>query len=97
MDKKLTTALGIGLGATLVAGFGIYKYFSRKGKHATQFFGPGGGVAIGNGFTSSFIGNTLAKSQTLYHHNSLYGGGVDVGNSFVGGGLYKKGGSSWGT
>ena len=32
MDKKVTTIVGIALGATLAAGFGLYKYFSKKNR-----------------------------------------------------------------
>lgn len=82
MDKKLTTTLGIALGASLLAGagFGIYKYFSKKkgartgdrlgdSNHSTNLF-------------NSFIGNSLVKSNSLYRNSG-------TGNDLIGGGLYK--------
>ena len=81
MDKKLTTVLGIALGATLLTGFGIYKYFSNKG--GTAKLSGGTGIHESNGLTWDFIGNGLSKSP------SLYGGGIEIGNGLVGGGLYK--------
>lgn len=77
MDKKVTTLVGIALGATLAAGFGLYKYFSKKAGNSGNN-APTGDVSR-NGFTSGYIGNSLVKST------SLYGGQVD--NGLVGGGL----------
>lgn len=81
MDKKLTTTLGIALGASLLAGagFGIYKYFSRKRGGADNERLAKGARQVGDVF-SHFIGNGLVKS------NSLYGG---TNNNLIGGGLYK--------
>jgi hypothetical protein len=83
MDKKVTTIVGIALGATLAAGFGLYKYFSKKS--ATTV---GMGMAEGNVknvFGDGYIGNTLVKSIGLYAgqtDNGLVGGGLAlVGNS----------------
>lgn len=80
MDKKLTTTLGIAVGASLLAGagYGIYKYFSGKKEKAT-----GDGLSDTNhtsNLFSDFIGNSLVKSNSLY-------GGAD--NGLIGGGLYK--------
>ncbi|WP_420148623.1 hypothetical protein [Spirosoma sp.] len=83
MDKKLTTTLGIALGASLLAGagFGIYKYFSKKSNKKAGNASANAGTAARKAFVESFIGNGLIKS------NSLYGG---VENGLVGGGLYKE-------
>ena len=77
MDKKVTTIVGIALGATLAAGFGLYKYFGKKS--ATTV---GTGAAERNGkifFGDGYIGNSLVKSIGLYAgqtDNSLVGGGL---------------------
>ncbi len=77
MDKKVTTIVGIALGATLAAGFGLYQYFSKKS--ATTV---GMGVAERNGksiFGDGYIGNSLVKSIGLYAgqtDNGLVGGGL---------------------
>ncbi|MBD2699966.1 hypothetical protein IC229_04925 [Spirosoma sp. BT702] len=79
MDKKTTTiAAGIALGVTLLAGagYGIYKYFSRKTKKNGVITTNGG--IVGNG--RNFIGNSLVKSKSLYEgsssENGLIGGGL---------------------
>ena len=82
MDKKVTTIVGIALGATLAAGFGLYKYFSKKsgttiGKGLTE-------TAARNVFSGGFIGNTLSKSP------GLYVGQLDT--DLVGGGLTRTNG-----
>ncbi|WP_041951895.1 hypothetical protein [Spirosoma spitsbergense] len=77
MDKKVTTIVGIALGATLAAGFGLYTYFSKKSGTTV-----GMGVAERNGkslFGDSYIGNSLVKSTGLYVRqtdNGLVGGGL---------------------
>ncbi|UFH52760.1 hypothetical protein [Spirosoma sp. KNUC1025] len=91
MNKKLTTVLGIALGASLVAGFGIYKYFSSKGKKAKS---QEGGSHVGNGLTGGFLGKGLIKSYNLTGgDSSIFGNGIiaggHVGNGLVGGGLYN--------
>ncbi|GAB3687204.1 hypothetical protein GCM10027592_00440 [Spirosoma flavus] len=82
MEKKTTTiAAGIVLGVSLLAGagYGIYKYFSRKlANKKGGLASVGGGGLIGNG--SSFIGNSLVKSNSLYE-------GANSGDGLVGGGL----------
>lgn len=77
MDKKVTTLVGIALGATLAAGYGLYKYFSKKS-----------GTSVGtdlvdttarNVFSGGFIGNSLSKSPGLYVgqlDSDLVGGGL---------------------
>ncbi|GAB2515976.1 hypothetical protein [Spirosoma aerophilum] len=71
MDKKVTTAAGIALGASLVAaaGYAIYKYFRKKS-----------GNVVGNGFTGGsrpgnlwggYVGNSLVKSSGLYESSAL--------------------------
>jgi hypothetical protein len=84
MDKKVTTALGIALGASLVAGagFGIYKFIKSKyGNKADN-----SSVSASDGHKSNlfggYIGNGLIKSNSLY-------GGQSTGNDLIGGGLYK--------
>lgn len=85
MDKKLTTTLGIALGASLLAGagFGIYKYFSRKSGNTTGNSLPGGGGSHANNLFGGFIGNGFVKSNRLY-------GGNQADNELIGGGLYKS-------
>ncbi|GAB3965242.1 hypothetical protein GCM10028806_04110 [Spirosoma terrae] len=80
VNKKLTTVVGLAVGASLLAGYGIYKYFANKrskAKHAN------GKAPIANGLADGYIGNGLVKS------NSLYRGGVDLEDTLIGGGLYK--------
>lgn len=83
MDKKLTTTLGIALGASLLAGagFGLYKFFSKKKSNTTGSHLPNNSSHTG-GLFSGFIGNGLTKSNSLY-------GGNGVGNGLIGDGLYK--------
>lgn len=86
MDKKVTTVAGIALGVSLIAGagFGIYKYFSKKRGHGAGngIIGFGGGGHIGSGFTGNYIGNGLVKSKSLYDSGT-------IDNGLIGGGLYK--------
>lgn len=77
MDKKATTLVGIALGATLAAGFGLYTYFRKKT-----------GIKVGAGATApksrslfgdGYIGNSLVKSSGLYvgqTDKGLVGGGL---------------------
>lgn len=83
MDKKLTTTLGIALGASLLAGagFGLYKFFSKKKGNTTGNSLPTGDGSHASNLFSSFIGNGLVKSNSLY--------GSSVGNGLIGDGLYK--------
>ena len=77
MDKKVTTIVGIALGATLAAGFGLYKYFSKK-TGATVGMGTSG-VDSRSLFGDSYIGNSLVKSTGLYvgqTNDGLVGGGL---------------------
>lgn len=86
MDKKLTTAVGIALGASLIAGAGIglYKYFSKKSPQSPD------NPSVTTGSTASHVGNLISGyiSNTLIKSNSLYGGS-SVGNGLIGGGLVK--------
>ncbi|GAB4016177.1 hypothetical protein [Spirosoma koreense] len=84
MDKKVTTIAGIALGASLLAGagYGLYKYFSKKSKESSQTgSSAGSGNRIGKLF-DGYIGSGLIKS------NNLYGWG-NGDSALVGGGLYK--------
>ncbi|MBD2756145.1 hypothetical protein [Spirosoma validum] len=83
MDKKLTTSLGIALGASLLAGagFGIYKYFSKKSGKTISNSSDDSSSHLSNLF-GGFVGNGLTKSTSLY-------GGSHSDNELIGGGLYK--------
>ena len=87
MDKKLTTTLGIALGASLIAGagFGIYKFIKNKRKNESEHNLTGASVnhstAGSKGFTGGFIGNSLVKNKNLY--------GSHLDNGLVGNGLTK--------
>jgi len=86
MDKKLTTAVGIALGASLIAGagLGLYNYFRKKSAQSTD------NPAITTGSTASHVGNLISGyiSNTLIKSNSLYGGSM-AANGLIGGGLVK--------
>lgn len=88
MDKKLTTTLGIALGASLIAGagFGIYKFIKNKRKNdpadnLTSGIVSHNSTAGSKGFPGGFIGNSLVKSKNLY--------GSHLDNGLVGSGLTK--------
>ena len=77
MDKKATTLAGLALGVTLAAGFGLYKYFSKK--PGTTVGTGAGGTRGRNLFGDGYIGNSLVKSSGLYvgqTDNGLIGGGL---------------------
>ncbi|GAB3989939.1 hypothetical protein GCM10028807_16020 [Spirosoma daeguense] len=83
MEKKMTTTLGIALGATLLAGagFGLYKWLSNK-KKSTGVLQSAGKLATE--FTHHFIGNSLIKSNSLFptqNDNGLIGGGLVKSNA----------------
>ncbi|MBN8826063.1 MULTISPECIES: hypothetical protein [unclassified Spirosoma] len=81
MDKKVTTLVGLALGASLLAGFGIYKLISNKRSKTHKTSAPESGVGR-NGLADGFIGNGFVKSTGLYK-------GIDLANGLIGGGLYK--------
>jgi hypothetical protein len=83
MDKKLTTTVGIALGVSLIAGagFGIYKFLTKKSGAADGKGITAGGSRAGS-LLSGFIGNSLVKSNSLYRatddSSGLVGGGLAV-------------------
>ena len=82
MDKKVTTIVGIALGATLAAGFGLYNYFSKK-SGTTVGMGTTG-LTSRNLFGDGYMGNSLVKSSGLYvgqTDNGLVGGGLAIASS----------------
>ena len=71
MDKKLTTSVGIALGATLIAGagFGLYKFLRKKyGRPDSPIPTPGYAKPI---LFNTFLSNSLVKSTSLYGSNQL--------------------------
>ncbi|GAB4010871.1 hypothetical protein EXU85_06985 [Spirosoma sp. KCTC 42546] len=77
MDKKVTTIVGIALGATLAAGFGLYKYFSKKS--GTSAGSDLVDATTKSAFSGGFVGNSLSKSPGLYVgqlDTDLIGGGL---------------------
>lgn len=85
MDKKVTTIVGLALGATLAAGFGLYKYFSKK---SGNIVGMGAAGLSGKSlFGDEYIGNSLVKSSGLYvgqTEDGLVGGGLTLTGSRTG-------------
>ncbi|GAB4034995.1 hypothetical protein [Spirosoma gilvum] len=81
MDKKVTTLVSLAIGASLLAGFGIYKFIRNKRSKASKVQVPGSGVSR-NGLADGFIGSGFVKSTGLYK-------GIDIANGLIGGGLYK--------
>ncbi|WP_080057526.1 hypothetical protein [Spirosoma aerolatum] len=88
MDKKVTTLIGLAVGASLLAGFGIYKLISNKRSKTHKASAPDGGISR-NGLGDGYIGSGFVKSTGLYK-------GIDLANGLIGGGLYKLQGASIG-
>jgi hypothetical protein len=72
--------VGLAVGASILAGYGIYKFFANKRSKAKA---SGGTPVSANGLADGYLDNGLIKS------NSLYRGGVDLEDGLIGGGLYK--------
>lgn len=81
MDRKVTTLVGLAVGASLLAGFGIYKLISNRRNKTHKTLVTEGGTSR-NGLADGFIGNGFVKSTGLYK-------GIDLANGLIGGGLYK--------